>query len=390
MDINNKLAILTLDPSNGGGVLHSMLAYKSLLEKHFASTTIFFLSFSPELSSSIRRFKFSSSCARGKFSGVSFVSIGSRWAFYEPWHYSATIDSWARELESFDCFFVTSGTAISAHPLALLGKKYSLSFASDFDSDRAFLKQPNILRAAIASLAWPKMNKIEHQCIFNASTLLPMSTYAKDKASAILGGSFPNPCTTAGYPIFLNAPEVELVSKDPNLCVSIGRFKDRRKNVGLLLKAWERVVQDLPKAKLLLIGDPPEVSLLEAHKKLLVSGSVELITNASAKDKFFFLSKSSALIISSEQEGLGITGLEAALCRTPVVSTMCGGPEDYVVDGQTGFFVPRGDWLAMAQKIIQLLSLPEKAKLFGENLYELVAKDYATEKIESAIMQSLI
>ena len=40
--------------------------------------------------------------------------------------------------------------------------------------------------------------------------------------------------------------------------------------------------------------------------------------------------------ISSWQEGLCVTGTEAMACGTTVVSTRCGGPEDYVWDRQTG------------------------------------------------------
>ena len=41
-------------------------------------------------------------------------------------------------------------------------------------------------------------------------------------------------------------------------------------------------------------------------------------------------------MFSSAQEGLGISGIQAMACGVPVVSTRCGGPEDYVIDGKTG------------------------------------------------------
>ena len=41
-------------------------------------------------------------------------------------------------------------------------------------------------------------------------------------------------------------------------------------------------------------------------------------------------------VFSSAQEGLGISGIQAMACGVPVVSTRCGGPEDYVIDGKTG------------------------------------------------------
>jgi glycosyltransferase involved in cell wall biosynthesis len=44
-------------------------------------------------------------------------------------------------------------------------------------------------------------------------------------------------------------------------------------------------------------------------------------------------------VIPSHQEGLCIAALEAMACGTPVVSTRCGGPEQYVLNGRTGQLV---------------------------------------------------
>ena len=44
-------------------------------------------------------------------------------------------------------------------------------------------------------------------------------------------------------------------------------------------------------------------------------------------------------VIPSHQEGLCIAALEAMACGVPVVSTRCGGPEDYVIEGRTGQLV---------------------------------------------------
>ena len=52
-------------------------------------------------------------------------------------------------------------------------------------------------------------------------------------------------------------------------------------------------------------------------------------------------------------------GLEAAACHCPIVSTRCGGPEDYVEDGVSGFLVPVGDAVAMADAVCRVLKLPD-------------------------------
>ena len=42
-------------------------------------------------------------------------------------------------------------------------------------------------------------------------------------------------------------------------------------------------------------------------------------------------------VLTSHREGLALVGLEAMACGVPVVSTRCGGPEDYIKDGITGY-----------------------------------------------------
>ena len=62
-------------------------------------------------------------------------------------------------------------------------------------------------------------------------------------------------------------------------------------------------------------------------------------------------------LVPSTLEGFGMPGLEAAACGCPVISTRCGGPEDYVKEGHNGYLVDVGDVEGMAERIIQIMSL---------------------------------
>ena len=59
-------------------------------------------------------------------------------------------------------------------------------------------------------------------------------------------------------------------------------------------------------------------------------------------------------LLSSNEEGLGLVIGEAMAAGLPVVSTRCGGPETFVVEGVTGYLTPVGDAQAMALKIAEL------------------------------------
>lgn len=65
--------------------------------------------------------------------------------------------------------------------------------------------------------------------------------------------------------------------------------------------------------------------------------------------------------VSSDFEGLGMTGLEAAACGCPLVSTRSGGPEDYTIEGENGRLVPPKDPAAMANAIAAVLGSSDEA-----------------------------
>ena len=74
-------------------------------------------------------------------------------------------------------------------------------------------------------------------------------------------------------------------------------------------------------------------------------------------------------------ETFGMANLEAMVCKKPVISSFFGGPSEVVVDGETGYLVDPNNIEMMADKIIDLLRNPEKARKFGEAGYER-AKNY--------------
>lgn len=98
-------------------------------------------------------------------------------------------------------------------------------------------------------------------------------------------------------------------------------------------------------------------------------------------------------IVSSVSEGFGMPGLEAAAGHCPVVSTRCGGPEDYVREGVNGYLVDVGDAEAMAEQVLRVLRLDNDSwKRLSAASYE-VAKEFdwdrSAEILESALYRWL-
>jgi len=64
-------------------------------------------------------------------------------------------------------------------------------------------------------------------------------------------------------------------------------------------------------------------------------------------------------ICASRSEGFHLPPLEAMACRCPVVSTRVGGPMDVVIEGVNGYLVDINDVRTLADRVVQVLQLPE-------------------------------
>lgn len=98
-------------------------------------------------------------------------------------------------------------------------------------------------------------------------------------------------------------------------------------------------------------------------------------------------------IIASSVEGFGLPGLEAAACRCPIVATRCGGPEDYISDGESGYLVDVGDTEQMAHQILRVIRQPEQMWMGMSEASYAIARtfdwDQSAEQLEKALLSYL-
>jgi glycosyltransferase involved in cell wall biosynthesis len=90
------------------------------------------------------------------------------------------------------------------------------------------------------------------------------------------------------------------------------------------------------------------------------------------------------VVLTSAVEGLPNVLIEAALAGTPVVTTACGGGQEVVEDGVTGFVVPVGDNELAATKILELLSNQAAAKAMGEAAKERAMTLFSPQRMVQA------
>lgn len=85
------------------------------------------------------------------------------------------------------------------------------------------------------------------------------------------------------------------------------------------------------------------------------------------------------LTLSSDDEGTPNVVLQAMAASRPAVATDAGGTAEVIVDGETGFVVPRGNPHLLAARIGELLDSPARARAFGRAGRKRVEKYFTFE-----------
>ena len=133
----------------------------------------------------------------------------------------------------------------------------------------------------------------------------------------------------------------------PVRLVMIARF-DHQKDHASLLQA----MQSIPDVHLDLVGDGPNLIAMQALAHALgISERVQFL--GFRHDVTDILSKAHIFTLISNWEGFPRTTLEAMRAGLPVVVSDVGGAKEAVIEGKTGFCIPRGD----VNRLTQCLSL---------------------------------
>ena len=141
-----------------------------------------------------------------------------------------------------------------------------------------------------------------------------------------------------------------------------------RKGQDTLIRAWPRVLAEVPDAVLVLVGDGPYRERLEtlAGSSVRFTGSVpwaRIPPYAGLGDVFAMPSRTRRFGL--EPEALGIALLEAAACGVPVLAGDSGGVPDAVRHGETGLLVDPYSPVAVATALTKLLRDPGLRRRMG-------------------------
>jgi L-malate glycosyltransferase len=169
------------------------------------------------------------------------------------------------------------------------------------------------------------------------------------------------------------------VSDGAFLVGTAARF-DPVKSLPTLVDAFVEVIVALPEARLCLVGDGSERTMLEEMVDARGLRASVLFTGLRA-DVRHLLPGFDVYVNCSIFEGTSLTIMEAMAAALPVVATNVGGNPEVVAEGLTGLLVPSRSSSSLAAALVRLGREDDLAARFGDAGRKRMEEHFAVDRI---------
>ncbi|HEY5883716.1 MAG TPA: glycosyltransferase [Pyrinomonadaceae bacterium] len=164
------------------------------------------------------------------------------------------------------------------------------------------------------------------------------------------------------------------------LVTIVANMRHEVKDYPMFLRAAQLVRHSVPGTAFLLAGEGRLRSSIESlAEELGLRESVFFLGRCEAISHL--LNVSDVCVLSSKAEGFSNSILEYMAASRPVVATNVGGAAEAIVEGETGYLVKSGDYIAMAKRLVSLLQNSEKARAMGAKGKQRVEQNFSSSAL---------
>jgi glycosyltransferase involved in cell wall biosynthesis len=165
----------------------------------------------------------------------------------------------------------------------------------------------------------------------------------------------------------------------------IGRLDPQKDHV-TFLRAAARVLEAMPAARFLIVGDGSKRPALEALAQSLNLGASAVFCGF-RDDVADILAGLDMLVLSTHHEGVPVVVLEGMASSIPIVATATRGVLSVIHDGENGLLVPAVDPAALATACLRLLGDPGLRRDLGRAGRAYVEAHHGIEATASQTVQ---
>ncbi len=205
-----------------------------------------------------------------------------------------------------------------------------------------------------------KIDKYSDKVVTVVDWLLPelqKNGVQEDKLSVIYNGTGTEPCDVDRATL-----RAELGLKEEDKVVLGMARLERGKNFAALVQWFGEVINQVPAAKLVIVGSGPEKRHLVDEVRELGLGEAIIFVDAETTIRKYL---EIADVFCTPTVARGMAVLEAMAASLPVVGIEPIGEPRVVQQGVTGYVIPKNDGKLFAEKLVHLLTNPEIARRFG-------------------------
>jgi glycosyltransferase involved in cell wall biosynthesis len=168
---------------------------------------------------------------------------------------------------------------------------------------------------------------------------------------------------------------------NPHQAIYIGRLVFY-KNLGIVFRAFRRIVGEVLDAELLIVGDGPmRASWEKTIGQLNLDKHIHFLGQVSNEQKIRLLEESAFLILPSLVEGFGIVILEAFACRKPVLASDIEALREVVTEGVDGYLLNAASDEEWARKMILLFTHPIHTRRLGSLGERKLTSHYSIQRV---------
>ncbi|MCX5703871.1 MAG: glycosyltransferase family 4 protein, partial [Candidatus Omnitrophica bacterium] len=159
----------------------------------------------------------------------------------------------------------------------------------------------------------------------------------------------------------------------------VARLSDVKGHI-YLIQAMKLVLENVPDAQLLIVGDGNlRRELVNLTARLEMEENV--FFKPSVLDTQEVLSIMDVFVMPSLKEGLGLALMEAMARGLAVIGSDIGGIRSLIKDGANGLLVRPADVAGLTSAILELLRNPDRANSFGEAAQKFINENFSQEKM---------
>jgi glycosyltransferase involved in cell wall biosynthesis len=228
------------------------------------------------------------------------------------------------------------------------------------------------------------IEKLEEWWLRKANQIVGLSKSIIELTSKYYGIKFKDPPIVPN-PIDASVFNPKTHYNNENIVLYTGRL-EFRKGVHILIRAIPGVLEEVPQAKFIFIGDDCGMKsyLLKKANELRIQDCVEFIGQVPREKLADYYQHSSVCVVPSLWENHPYAILEAMASGIPVIASRVGGIPEIISDQINGILVSPGSFLELTKAIIKVLTNRQLQMNLGREALKFIEIEYAPLNILEA------